>query len=551
MTQHTSSPTAIRTISHKRNKPSSSSSTQAKLSASRLSSGMFRKSHNEKPTSSPKNNQNGITPRQDYVSVESLRLKLSQNLFSSEKKKKEEEEAGYSLLRQSFEKINAISPNTAQNLPSLSPTHQSSQIATSKLFPSSSNTNTTSTMSSQIFPIQQFDTLKKSMPETKTARSSKEGVSIPSLQLGKTAREETDTFVRGFQYIERLNQRAKSAGYSRSNLSSSRTTQNPGFFSSRSIKSTIPQESKLNAEKLSQWENYENKREEEIHSEAVISSTLEPLRLQYDPSQIRMSPVSLVNSHGGNNSKKNMIKDMKMMAEACSRAGRLKMEGLIHYKIANKYEELGDDLSAIPHYERFLAINEGLKDEMAQCLALNCLGVLYQRMGGTENLNTALKYHMMQWDISEPQAQVVSNINMGIIFQQLGHYENASDNYKMAYQQAHKIGDKQGESIALANLGILGKEQGDLVTAQTCMEKHLSLSETLNNPVGEGEAYQQLGILASKKGEGDLAVKMLHKARNIAMQYDKKKADQISCNIGIIEGNTRFEEYMKTIGQNY
>ncbi|KAG2387649.1 hypothetical protein C9374_001243 [Naegleria lovaniensis] len=548
MTQQTSSPTTIRAM-HK-NKPSSSVSAQSKLSASRVSSSMFRKSQNEKSTSSPKNDS---TPRQDYVSVESLRLKLSQNLFSSEKKKKEEEEAGYSLLRQSFEKINAISPNTAQNLPTPSPTHNhSTHFATSKLFPfsSSNNINTLPSGSSQISPIQQFDTLKKSMPESKTARSiTKDGVSIPSLQLGKTAREETDTFVRGFQYIERLNKRAKSAGYSRSNLSSSRTTHNSGFFSSRSIKSSIPQESKLSAEKLSQWENYENKREEEAQHEAVISSTLEPLRLQYDPSQIRMSPVSLVNSHGGNNSKKNMIKDMKMMAEACSRAGRLKMEGLIHYKIANKYEELGEDQSAIPHYERFLAISEGLKDEMAQCLALNCLGVLFQRMGGTDNLNFALKYHMMQWDISEPQAQVVSNINMGIIFQQLGHYENATDNYKMAYQQAHKIGDKQGESIALANLGILGKEQGDLATAQTCMEKHLSLSETLNNPVGEGEAYQQLGILASKKGEGDLAVKMLHKARNIAIQYDKKKADQISCNIGIIEGNTRFEEYMKSLGQ--
>ncbi|EFC44227.1 predicted protein [Naegleria gruberi] len=515
----------------------SNTTTKNQLSASRLSSAMFRKSIFDSDEQKP---QEG-----EFVTVDSLRKKLSLNLFSSEKKKKEEQEAGVSILRQSFNLIECNQSPSATFKPKTY-NNCNAQIATSK-FPSSESSYNPMETSRQ--------TYRSSESGDKKLKSTKESIAMPPLQLGKTSREETDTFVRGFQYIEKLNKRAKSAGQQRSNLSTSRTS-NSGFLSSRSYKSTIQstRESKDGASQMATgendfvWENYENLRgTPDLQHHTVKTSTLEPLRLQYDPSQIRMTPVSIVNTHGGSNSKKNMIKDLKMMAEACSRAGRLKMEGLIHYKIANKYEELQEDMSAVPHYERFLAISENLKDEMGQCLALNCLGVLYQKMGGTENLNIGLKYHMMQWDISDPQSQIVSNINMGLIFQQLGHFENASDNFKMAYQQSQKIGDKQGESIALANLGLLGKENGDLSIAQACMERHLTLSENLNNPVSEGEAYQHLGILASKKGDGDEAVKMLQKARNIAIQYDKKKADQIACNIGIIEGNNMFEQYMKRL----
>jgi len=271
----------------------------------------------------------------------------------------------------------------------------------------------------------------------------------------------------------------------------------------------------------------------------------QPLKLQYDPSQIRFG------SSGSSTTGAKSLKDFKMMAETCNRAGKHRMEALAHYKLATMYEDLQKPAQAITHYRKFLHICQGLKDEVGTSLALNRLGVIFQILGGNENFKTALEYHIRHWEIADTQSKIVAHINMGLVFQYGSQdYENAGEHYRMAFQYALEIGDKQGESIALNNLGALGKDSGDFVTAQACIERHLLLSENMQDGRSATDAYQQLGMLASHKGNTENAVKMLNKARQIAtINNDQSKANQIKCSIGIIEGNAKFDDYLKSIAQ--
>ncbi|KAL9644013.1 hypothetical protein ABK040_005481 [Willaertia magna] len=470
------------------NQPTSARSSVSMESTASLATSLKKSSFRSKSFSSSL--ENGFE-KDDFVSVDLVRKRLTQQ-SKEEREKNKEKSLNLSLLQQSFNTLSMGATSKPKE-----------KVLTS---PSS---------------------LKKLSPTNKQVAN----------------REETDSFVKGFQYIEEINKKKD-----RTPVKIGRPISSREASSSRIQSSELLQNNNPISEKLSNWEDFENKTQNENKSKI---SSQEPLRLQYDPSQIRMDPVMLTNSPLGPNSKKNAIKELKMMAEACNRAGRHKMEALIHYKIGTKYEDINDPASAVSHYEQFLGISEGLKDEVGKVLALNCLGVAYQKMGGEKNLNTALKYHMSQWEIADEQSKIVANINIGLIFQELGHNENAVDNYRMAFQAAYKIGDQQGESIALANLGYLGMEQGDLATAQACLERHLTLSEALKDMKGESEAYQQLGILASKKGEGELAVQMLEKARMVASTYDSNKAEQIKCSIGIVEGNNRFDEYMRNLASNF
>eukprot|EP00817_Percolomonadidae_sp_ATCC50343_P006892 CAMPEP_0117423758 /NCGR_PEP_ID=MMETSP0758-20121206/4309_1 /TAXON_ID=63605 /ORGANISM="Percolomonas cosmopolitus, Strain AE-1 (ATCC 50343)" /LENGTH=606 /DNA_ID=CAMNT_0005207121 /DNA_START=195 /DNA_END=2011 /DNA_ORIENTATION=- len=270
----------------------------------------------------------------------------------------------------------------------------------------------------------------------------------------------------------------------------------------------------------------------------------EPLKLQYDPSQVKMNPGMMGSSNP------TTIQDFKMMAAACNRSGKSRQEGLAHYNLASLYEGKSQMKKAVAHYRSFLRICQTLKDEVGMSLALNRLGVLFQGFKGRENMKTALEYHIRHWEIADTQSKIVAHINMGLIFQNgQKDPENAGEHFRLAFQYALGIGDKHGESIALQNLGALGKQTGDTVTAQACIERHLLLSETMNDDRSSSDAYQQLGMLHSENGNPAQALTMLDRARQIAViSNEQSKADQIKCSMGIVKGNAQFDELMKKVG---
>lgn len=270
---------------------------------------------------------------------------------------------------------------------------------------------------------------------------------------------------------------------------------------------------------------------------------LEPLRMQYNPGQVK--PIPMTSSTTIND----IIRDYKTMASACNRAGRSKMEALCHYRLGILYEEKLKPTPAIHHFKKYLSISQAIEDSGAVNLGHNCLGVIYQKLGGV-HLRTALQYHTQHWELADTQGKIVAHINMGHVQREFGDMESSAEHYRMAFQYSLELNDKHGESIALANLGHLGMQQGDSQTAQACIERHLMLSESLNDERSMSEAYQKLGQLASQNGETRTALDMLVRGRQIAIaQGNQRKANEIKVNIGLINGQVQYEQYMHKLAQ--
>lgn len=380
-----------------------------------------------------------------------------------------------------------------------------------------------------------------------------------------TPREETDVFVKEIEKIEKLNKQRTSPKRPHSSIILKPDHQRPKSgirpFSSRASsaiplpRDSSPTFSKWNGTKTNHsfhslpsldtdtdefksQEDETEKRGKPVHQEVVSQ---EPLRLMYDPHQVRMI------EKGFSFKKIASLRDYKMMAAACNRAGKPRMEALAYYKLGCMYEELFQPHAALKYYQKFLQLSQGLQDSVGTALALNCLGVCCHLIGG-EYLKKSLQYHMEHWEIADIQGKIIAHINMGLVFSQMGDIENAAENHRMALQYASDIQDEHGESIALANLGVLGKGIGDLQTAQACIERHLLLSEYMKDPECQSDAYHQLGLLAMKKKDYETAVTMLKKAREIALENgDQTKSNQIKCTLGVATGNLLLDQHIQNI----
>jgi tetratricopeptide (TPR) repeat protein len=278
----------------------------------------------------------------------------------------------------------------------------------------------------------------------------------------------------------------------------------------------------------------------------------EPLKLQYDPSQLQGPSLPM------NISNQTAVKDFLLIAQACNRAGRNRMEGLTHYRLGCQFELFNEMKKASKHYNKFLRVSQVLNDNTGICLAYNCLGVLQHKWALIEpteegqHLEKALFYHMKHWELADTQGKVVAHINMGRVCQLMGDSQNASEHYKAAYKYAVEIGDSHGESIALANLGILVKELGDLENAQSLIGRHLELSKNMKDAKSSLDAYHQLGLLAAQKGDDKTALHFFNKAREVALENeDQSKANKLKCNIGIVSGNVAFEQFMQQLSKEF
>lgn len=98
---------------------------------------------------------------------------------------------------------------------------------------------------------------------------------------------------------------------------------------------------------------------------------------------------------------KKQVHDLKMLAEAAGRAGNAAGAAQIQHKIgvildnAEKFED------AIKHYVQALSLCKQIKNAQGECLAYNCLGIDYYKVG---NLDEAIKMHSKHLEKARPAA---------------------------------------------------------------------------------------------------------------------------------------------------
>eukprot|EP01065_Artemidia_motanka_P001190 TRINITY_DN10555_c0_g3_i2.p1 TRINITY_DN10555_c0_g3~~TRINITY_DN10555_c0_g3_i2.p1 ORF type:complete len:435 (+),score=133.81 TRINITY_DN10555_c0_g3_i2:54-1358(+) len=251
------------------------------------------------------------------------------------------------------------------------------------------------------------------------------------------------------------------------------------------------------------------------------------------------------------------LRDFQLLAEACQRAGRAKLEANAYYKMGELCSAEREGLPrAVKHFERYLNLSRRLKDVQGEAKALNCLGIVYQEMGGEANLLRALEHHDAHGRVADTAGRFVAFTNIGLVHFIRADWARSKEAHRVAMHYALRSGDKQAEALSLANLGLVGRAQRDHQTAQVCMERHLELAQALQDDEAERDAYEQLGHLLSDKGDFDGADRFFASARQLtggvggatsptaAMQA---RASKLKCKLGFVRASAAMERHFREI----
>jgi len=254
----------------------------------------------------------------------------------------------------------------------------------------------------------------------------------------------------------------------------------------------------------------------------------------------REQPVSVI--------KKELV-DSKMLAHACRRAGKIRLEGLAYYKMGVLMDNMRDYKNAIKPYKKFLSICVRTNDLVGEALAYNCIAVDFQLIGGEKALRKAIDYHTKHRDMADIPGKFTAYCNLGIAYAALGMMDKAVYNHQNALRHAIHMSSLEGESLACANLGMTGAQQGDITTAKACVERHLQLAGSMRDAKGQLGAHQHLGELAAQLRDYDQAAEEFEHARQIA-EDDPLKAGEAKaamCALGVAKGKAQMDEYMQQV----
>ena len=126
-------------------------------------------------------------------------------------------------------------------------------------------------------------------------------------------------------------------------------------------------------------------------------------------------------------------RDYAMLSEACNRAGKPRDEGRAYYSRGVLLDNLGKYQEAIKEYSKFMALCREIGDTHGEALSYNRIGVDYMKIGDTTNIESnykrSLLYHEKHKNIADVAGKFLAHINLGIVYNILGEYEQASINH--------------------------------------------------------------------------------------------------------------------------
>jgi len=262
------------------------------------------------------------------------------------------------------------------------------------------------------------------------------------------------------------------------------------------------------------------------------------LRHTHETEAQREQPVSVI---------KKDLADSKMLAHACRRAGKIRLEGLAYYKMGVLLDNMRDYRSAIKQYKKFLSICVRTNDVVGEALAYNSIAVGYQLIGGDKSLRKAIEYHTKHRDMADIPGKFTAYCNLGIAYAALGQMDKAVYNHQNALRHAIHMSSLEGESLACANLGMTGAQQGDITTAKACVERHLQLARSMRDTKGQLGAHQHLGELAARLQDFGKAADEFQAALQLAEvdPLEGGAAKAAMCALGVARGDAMIEEYMQ------
>ena len=184
--------------------------------------------------------------------------------------------------------------------------------------------------------------------------------------------------------------------------------------------------------------------------------------------------------------------------------------------------EKGQLARGLRAFQETLAILEQLKHPFAPAIESN-IGVVYMQMG---RYNDALKYlesALHKQEKRNDKSGLRASYNrLGAAYSDMGDLDRAIETLERAAKLAEEIGDEMGLAYAFNNLGSAYQRSGEFNRALEAAQRSLAIKEKLGEPAKLISSYINLADVARQTGDLPLARKHADRALALAKETDDR-----------------------------
>ena len=184
-------------------------------------------------------------------------------------------------------------------------------------------------------------------------------------------------------------------------------------------------------------------------------------------------------------------------------------------ELGRKYRNTSQYSKAIKFHERALDVAIDADNLEFRVSSLNNLGVVYRR---TSLIRTAMDYNQQALELAEtvknPSISLKRSINIshnciGNLYQELGQYDKAIEQFKTSLRLETELNNQLGQAINYQNIGECKEELGQLSGALQDYRTSLALNEMINNDMGRVICNTSIAQILIKQAKPAEALKLL------------------------------------------
>ncbi len=202
--------------------------------------------------------------------------------------------------------------------------------------------------------------------------------------------------------------------------------------------------------------------------------------------------------------------------------------------LSDKLNDKGENEKSLRLAKEALVLSQKLKFKLGTANSFRQVGIVSLELGHYQDaLDNYLKAFKISEEIGDKIGVAYLYNNIANIYREQGNNKRAIENYLKSLSLCEKLGDKKGISKSSFGAGIICRSNGEFDKALTYYFKSMKIDEGLNNQPGIAHTCTSIGIVYSIKGEFDKALNYYSKSLKGALKTgDKKEIALCKINIG-------------------
>ena len=240
------------------------------------------------------------------------------------------------------------------------------------------------------------------------------------------------------------------------------------------------------------------------------------------------------------------LKDLMTRAKGGIKAGDITKEAHMAFYLGIMNEEEKKYETALKFYKKYFLTAKLLQDIYGTELALNRIAVLF---GNIFDYAQSIYYNEKHKEITTHNLNgFVSYYNCGVCYRITQNFTESLSNFDSALKLSEEENDLESYTLCLAQLAITHIFMGNMNEYIEFSEQFFNKNKSLNHIEMELEMQILSGFVYNYTGNLEISRAFYSNSLNNAIICENEKYKSLSlCNIGIIEANKDFDNYMDAL----